>query len=55
MLNRDPKDIIHITETELYRLEVACTSIKDPVIRAEFLRALETRMQNQRCGQDGAG
>lgn len=42
-----PKTIIHITETELYRLEVAYTSIEDPSIRAEFLRTLEAWVQDQ--------
>lgn len=42
-----PETIIHITETELYRLEVAYTSIKDPKIRAEFLRTLEAWVQDQ--------
>ncbi len=34
-------EIIHITENELYRLEVAYTSIRDAAIRAEFLNTLE--------------
>lgn len=42
-----PETIIPITETELYRLEVAYTSIEDPIIRAEFLRTLEAWVQDQ--------
>ena len=42
-----PDAIIHITETELYRLEVAYTSIKDPAIRAEFLSSMEAWVQDQ--------
>ncbi|MEM1102772.1 MAG: hypothetical protein AAGH48_01550 [Pseudomonadota bacterium] len=39
--------IIPITNIELYRLEVAYTSIEDPKIRAEFLRTLESRVADQ--------
>lgn len=42
-----PETIIHITETELYRLEVAYTSIEDPKIRAEFLCLLESWASEQ--------
>ncbi len=42
-----PETIIPITEGELYRLEVAYTSIKDPAIRAEFLSTLEAWTQDQ--------
>lgn len=42
--------VIHITETELYRLEVAYTSIRDPAIRAEFLRTLEAWVFDQDAG-----
>ena len=44
-----PETITHITETELYRLEVAYTSIEDPNIRAEFLCLLESWVQDQSC------
>jgi hypothetical protein len=40
-------EIIHITEDEFYRLEVAYTSIRDPAIRAEFLRTIEVWVLDQ--------
>ena len=46
-LNREPEEIIHITDTEMYRLEVAYTSIRDPDIRAEFLRSMEAWVLEQ--------
>ncbi|MCT4555735.1 MAG: hypothetical protein N4A53_13695 [Pelagimonas sp.] len=42
-----PDTIIHITEDELYRLEVAYTSIHDATIRTELLRTLEAWVQDQ--------
>jgi hypothetical protein len=40
-------DVICITEDELYRLEVAYASVRDPAIRAEFLCTLEAWVQDQ--------
>ncbi len=47
MIEREPENIIHITETELFRLEVAYTSISSAKVRGAFLRALEAEMLSQ--------
>jgi len=47
--------IYNLTEAELFRLTSAYTAIRDPVIRAEFLRTVEAWAQDQWAGIDGTG
>lgn len=42
--------IYGLTEAELFRLTTAYTAIKDPTIRAEFLRTVEAWAQDQWMG-----
>ena len=44
MIERETEKIIHITEIELYRLEVAYTSIRSADTRGDFLRLLEAEV-----------
>ena len=41
------KTIYNLTEDELFRLTSAYTAIRDPAIRAEFLRTVEAWAQDQ--------
>lgn len=44
-----------LTEWELFRLTSAYTTIRDPAIRAEFLRTVEAWAQDQWECIDGTG
>ena len=41
------KAVYGVTEAELFRLTSAFTAIRDPAIRAEFLRTVEAWAQEQ--------
>lgn len=41
------KTIYRLTQAELFRLNVAYAAIRDPDIRAEFLRTVEAWAQDQ--------
>jgi len=45
--------VYSLTEHELFRLTCAYTAIRDPVIRAEFLRTVEAWAEDQwRSGEE---
>ncbi len=44
------KTIYGLTEEELFRLTAAFTAIRDPAIRAEFLRTVEAWAEDQWTG-----
>ncbi|SPF81350.1 hypothetical protein [Pseudoprimorskyibacter insulae] len=41
------KTIYGITEAELFRLKCAYSAVRDPIIRAEFLRTVEAWAHDQ--------
>lgn len=41
------KTIYGLTEADLFRLTTAFTAIRDPAIRAEFLRTIEAWAEDQ--------
>ncbi|MEL6201913.1 MAG: hypothetical protein AAFR39_06090 [Pseudomonadota bacterium] len=47
MTLQNTEDIIHITETELYRLNVAYTSISCPETRAAYALQMEAEVLKQ--------
>ncbi|MEL6377610.1 MAG: hypothetical protein AAFQ04_10515 [Pseudomonadota bacterium] len=47
MILQNTEKIIHITETELYRVNVAYTSIRCPETRAAFVLQMETEVLAQ--------
>lgn len=49
------KPIYGLTEAELFRLQTAYTAIRDPAIRAEFLRTIEAWAEDQWHAVDGQG
>lgn len=44
--------VYDLTEEELFRLTCAYTAIRNPTIRAEFLRTVEAWAQDQWHGQN---